>query len=66
MGNFIEYDFRHAMKPCGKNGEMTQESFPEGKCVGRENCNWFEMCDLGQKDPPESPTKPLVGKTFRN
>ncbi len=53
----FDYDFDWAAKPCG--GQVPN---PTGECVGKENCLWFLMCDLPQKNPPEKPLRPKTGR----
>lgn len=55
--NYYDYDFVGAVKPCGIGPYGVK---PSGKCIkdAEHKCNWFEMCDLPEKNPPTPPTLP--------
>lgn len=54
--NDHDYNFPEAVKLCGKPPYFVE---PSGKCTknAEENCKWFSMCDLPEKNPPKPPTK---------
>jgi len=57
--------FPGAVKPCGRNGELTQEPAPTGPCaflVEGKGCLWYDRCNLPQKMPWALPTLPLSGR----
>ena len=57
----FDYDFNGAAKPCGEYGQIQQSPHPPGSCVG-VLCQWYDMCDLSQKDPWKEATLPKVGR----
>lgn len=56
----VDYDFNEVEKPCLRDGDKRAK--PTGQCATEGKCQWFEYCDLPQKNPALPPTKPKIGR----